>query len=186
MALFVQAGLMIIVQTILLHVALTNRAVPNPAKDLSNPFAGLNPNGGARGGKRPYDFWQWRAVRPYWQFLGYYAITLVVLQIMFGTLPFYVSALGSFALSVEAVLPLPQIYSNHVNRSCKGFRLSVLINWLVGDVLKMSFFFLSKSPIPWEFKACGLFQAACDMYLGIQYAQFGEGPQDLTGLAAGP
>jgi len=81
---------------------------------------------------------------------------------------------------------LPQIYSNHKNRSCKGFRLSVLVNWLVGDVLKMSFFFLSESPVPWAFKICGMFQFACDMYLGIQYAQFGEGAQDLTGLAAGP
>jgi len=176
---------MIIVQTILLHVALTNRAVPNPAIDLSNPFADVKP-GGQRGYRRPYDFWQWRAVRPYWQFLGYYAATLLALQIILGKYHVYVSLLGSLALAVEAILPLPQIYSNHKNHSCKGFRLSVLVNWLVGDVLKMSFFFLSESPVPSAFKICGMFQFACDMYLGIQYAQFGEGAQDLSGLAAGP
>lgn len=174
---------MVIVQTFLLHIALTNRAVPNAAKDLSNPFAGAT-QATARVGNRPYDFWQWKTVRPYWQFLGYYTVSLWALQIILGSSQFYVSTLGSLALAVEAILPLPQIYSNHMNRSCKGFRLSVLINWLVGDVLKMSFFFLSESPVPWAFKACGLFQFGCDMYLGIQYAQFGEGLQDLTGLAA--
>lgn len=108
-----------------------------------------------------------------------------MLQVLLGTSQLYVSTLGSLALTVEATVPLPQIYANHMNRSCKGFRLSVLSNWLIGDVLKMSFFFLSDSPVPWAFKACGLFQFACDTYLGVQYARFGEGSQDLTGLAAG-
>lgn len=55
-----------------------------------------------------------------------------------------------------------------------GFRLSVLANWLVGDAFKMTFFFLKgNSAVPWAFKACGIFQAACDCYLGVQYAMFG-------------
>lgn len=89
--------------------------------------------------------------------------------------------IGYFALSVEATLPVPQIISNYRARSCKGFRFSVLFSWIFGDIMKMTFFFLAESSIPWAFKLCGLFQFACDIYLGVQYWQFGDGPkQDNT------
>jgi len=159
---------MIVMQILLLYVALTNRALPNASIDLANPFASSKDNG-----PRPYNFWQWRSARPYWQFLLYFTIVLCVLQVLVGRNRLYISTIGYLALTVEATLPVPQILSNYRNRSCKGFRLSVLINWLLGDVMKMAFFFLSKSTIPWAFKLCGLFQFCCDSYLGIQYAQFG-------------
>jgi hypothetical protein len=85
--------------------------------------------------------------------------------------------IGYLALSIEATLPIPQIISNHHARSCKGFRLSVLFSWILGDVMKMVFFFLADSTIPWTFKLCGLFQFACDLYLGVQYWQFGDGSE---------
>lgn len=63
-----------------------------------------------------------------------------------------------------------------------GFRLSVLANWLVGDAFKMTFFFLKDSDaVPWAFKACGLFQAGCDVLLGVQYALYGN-RSDVVGL----
>lgn len=97
---------------------------------------------------------------------------------MIGTQDWFVSLQGYTALGIEAILPLPQILSNQRNKSCKGFRLSVLANWLVGDAFKMCFFFyISNNSVPWTFKLCGLFQAACDLYLGIQYRMFGEGVQ---------
>ena len=43
--------------------------------------------------------------------------------------------------------------------------------------MKMGFFFLADGEsVPWAFKLCGIFQFACDIYLGVQYWQFGEGP----------
>ena len=52
----------------------------------------------------------------------------------------------------------------------------MLANWLVGDAFKMVFFFAKDSgDVPWAFKLCGLFQAACDLFLGIQYFMFGDG-----------
>lgn len=169
---------MIMVQSVLLSVALRNRAMPNPAKDLTSPFAGSRSRGHSIGiGRptRPYDFWQWRTQRPFWTFLAYFTGALSLLQLLLGSSRLYVNTIGYLALAVEATLPLPQIQSNHRNRSCKGFRLSVLINWLIGDVLKMSFFFMSESTITWAFKLCGLFQFGCDVFLGIQYLQFGAG-----------
>lgn len=65
-----------------------------------------------------------------------------------------------------------------------GFRLSVLVNWLIGDAFKMTFFFLKENTaVPWAFKACGIFQAACDCYLGVQYAMFGNQEATLTTAA---
>lgn len=159
---------MIVVQFLLLHVALRNRATAD-----TTPFAAARKEGFAMS-RRPYDFWQWRQERPYWLFLAYFTAALVVFQFLGGSSRVYVNTIGYAALAVEATLPLPQILNNQRSRSCKGFRLSVLINWLIGDVMKMSFFFLSETTITWAFKLCGLFQFACDMYLGVQHYQFGE------------
>lgn len=88
----------------------------------------------------------------------------------------WTSFLGYVALAIEATLPIPQILANQRRRGCKGFRLSVLGNWLVGDAFKMVFFFVKdSSDVPWAFKLCGLFQACCDCYLGFQYYMFGDG-----------
>jgi hypothetical protein len=168
---------MVIVQFVLLRVALQNRPLASAANN--QPFAG-----GETRIKRPFEFWQWKQAKPYWMFLAYFSATLLILQILFGRLDSYVALQGYVALGIEATLPLPQIMSNQKNRSCKGFRLSVLANWLLGDAMKMSFFFLAESTIPWSFKLCGIFQACCDSYLGVQYLMFGEGPVDsIEGLA---
>ena len=91
--------------------------------------------------------------------------------------PVYIALLGYVGLAVEAILPLPQIFKNQAARSCKGFRLSVIANWLAGDAMKMSYFFLSNEIIPWPFRMCGVFQACCDCYLGLQFYIFGSGTQ---------
>ena len=158
---------MIIVQIVLLRVALQNRGGVD-----TTPFSSAREKGPLTG-RRPYEFWQWRQQKPYWLFLAYFTGGLVVLQVLLGGSRLYVNTIGYAALAVEATLPLPQIINNQRSRSCKGFRLSVLVNWLIGDVMKMSFFFLSETTITWAFKLCGLFQFACDMYLGVQHYQFG-------------
>jgi hypothetical protein len=93
-----------------------------------------------------------------------------------ATSPAYIAFLGYFGLAVEAMLPVPQIWKNHQARSCKGFRLSVIVNWLAGDTMKMSYFFLSSEYIPWPFRLCGIFQACCDCYLGMQFYMYGSAP----------
>jgi alpha 1,3-glucosidase len=87
----------------------------------------------------------------------------------------YISLLGYAGLSIEAFLPVPQILSNQRAQSCKGFRLSVLISWLIGDAMKMGYFFFSGDAVPWAFRMCGILQCCCDCYLGVQYWMFGEG-----------
>ncbi|KIX99362.1 uncharacterized protein Z520_04938 [Fonsecaea multimorphosa CBS 102226] len=193
-SLLIQASLMIVVQLILLKVALDNRA-PSGGSEKGGvhhtPFHGYTHNTpGNKGmlmdflteGRRPFGFWQWNATKPYFVFLAYFTTTLLFIHLFLPFIsqtPFYVTFLGYFGLAVEAILPVPQILKNHRARSCKGFRLSVIINWLAGDTMKMSYFFLSKEFIPWPFRLCGIFQACCDVYLGLQFLMYGQGPPGM-------
>jgi hypothetical protein len=164
---------MIGIQTLLLHVALTHR----PAQSSTLPFSAADSKSTQTiAFSRPYAFWQWHSTSPYWTFLLYFTATLLFLQYLIGDNPLYTSTLGYGALAIEATLPLPQILANQRRKSCVGFRISVLANWLIGDTFKMTFFFLKGNhDVPWAFKACGIFQAACDCYLGVQYCLFGNG-----------
>lgn len=115
----------------------------------------------------------------YWQFLLYLFITLIAFELVLSPMPslyaLYSATIGYIGLSVEATLPLPQIISNYKSRSCKGFRISVLVSWLAGDMMKMVWFFTATSEIPWAFKLCGIFQMCCDSFLGVQYWVYGDG-----------
>jgi hypothetical protein len=172
-SLLIQALLMICVHILLLHVALTNRAPTN-----THPFAHAT-----AGSSRPYDFWQWRNTRPYWSFVAYFTLTLLVLHILLSStglfIP-YTNLLGYIALATEATLPMPQLLANYRRRGCKGFRLSVCANWIIGDTFKMWFFFASGSGeggVPIAFKVAGIIQALCDAGLGVQFWIWGDGPE---------
>ncbi|KAF2403047.1 hypothetical protein EJ06DRAFT_580233 [Trichodelitschia bisporula] len=173
-ALLIQALVMIVVQVVLLYVALTHRP---PPLHIHAPAGGAPSMLSAR----PYNFWRWDDARPYWLFIGYFAGALVALQVLLGTAPGYSALLGYIALAIEATLPLPQIMANHQRKCCRGFRVSVLGNWLLGDTFKMVFFFAKGSAdIPWAFKLCGVFQACCDSYLGVQYWMYGSGEMPVA------
>ncbi|PSR90763.1 hypothetical protein BD289DRAFT_430196 [Coniella lustricola] len=182
-ALLVQSFLMVLMQLLLLKIALDHR--PGPASkggEAAVPFASASQEGFFER-RRPYQFWQWRSPKPYWQFLLYLFIILTTLELILapfsGVYAMYSVLLGYVGLSVEATLPLPQIFANARLRSCKGFRVSVLASWLAGDAMKMFWFFTSTTEIPWAFKLCGIFQACCDCFLGIQYLMYGNGDQKL-------
>ncbi|PGH27162.1 hypothetical protein AJ80_01119 [Polytolypa hystricis UAMH7299] len=169
---------MIAVQLVLLKVALDNRP-PVGFKDgiEHTPFSG-QAAGSPSVFVRPYNFWQWRAARPYWTFLTYFSTSLTVIQIFLPPLSnsqSYSSMLGFVGLSIEAFLPVPQILANQRAQSCKGFRLSVLAAWLLGDAMKMGYFFFGGDSVPLAFRVCGILQCCCDCYLGVQYWMFGEG-----------
>ncbi|POS75306.1 hypothetical protein DHEL01_v206307 [Diaporthe helianthi] len=188
-ALLVQSFLMVIMQLLLLKIALDHR--PGPASkggDAAVPFAGAKD--GFFEKPRPYQFWQWRSPKPYWQFLLWLFIILMALELALapfsGLYASYSTLLGYIGLSVEATLPLPQIFANARSRSCKGFRVSVLGSWLAGDAMKMFWFFTSVTEIPWAFKLCGMFQAACDAFLGVQYLMYGSGEGKLKDEGAVP
>ncbi|PYH42719.1 PQ-loop repeat-containing protein [Aspergillus saccharolyticus JOP 1030-1] len=169
-SLLVQAVFTIGVQIVLLKVALDNRPSPGLKNSVEHvPFSSVD---SGQGFTRPYDFWQWRSAKPYWMFLAYFTAALLVIQVLLPPLAYsesYIGLLGYVGLAVEATLPLPQVIKNHQSRSCVGFRLSVVIAWILGDIMKLSYFFCSAEVIPWSFRLCGMFQCVCDLYLGLQF-----------------
>lgn len=183
---------MIGVQLTLLKVALDNRAPGGEKNGIHHiPFAGSHTGTGGSpleellSGRRPYDFWRWSNSKSYFVFLGYFAGGLAAVQILLPFVsyhPSYIALLGYVGLAIEATLPLPQIYKNHSARSCKGFRLSVIVNWIAGDTMKMMYFFGASEPVPWPFKLCGMFQAACDAYLGLQFWMYGSERASVRGI----
>ncbi|CAK7563448.1 MAG: hypothetical protein SEPTF4163_001317 [Sporothrix epigloea] len=191
-ALLAQSMLMVVVQLVLLKIALDNRPPPSAkGGEAAVPFSGAGQSGGGIFANRPFNFWQWRSPKPYWLFLIYLFVTLLALEVLLGPFASIYSAysvlIGYIGLSVEATLPLPQILANMRVRSCRGFRVSVLVNWLAGDAMKIFWFFTSTTEIPWAFKLCGLFQAACDIILGIQYHVYGdEMHAGAAGMQGGP
>ncbi|KAI0969808.1 hypothetical protein F4678DRAFT_154498 [Xylaria arbuscula] len=177
-ALLIQSFCNVFMQVILLKIALEHRPAPSSrGGDAAIPFAGSQD--GLSGLRRPYNFWQWRSSKPYWHFLGYLFVTLTVLELLIAPFdsiyPTYSTLVGYIGLSVEATLPLPQLYANAQSKSCKGFRFSVLASWIVGDSMKMFWFFTATSEIPLAFKLCGVFQAVCDALIGVQYFVYGNG-----------
>ncbi|KAE8150116.1 hypothetical protein BDV25DRAFT_155074 [Aspergillus avenaceus] len=183
LSLLVQAVIMIGVQMVLLKVALDNRPAPGLKNGLEHvPFSSAAGNGAAR----PYDFWQWKSAKPYWMFLAYFLAALSFIQVCLPPLAqsqFYINCLGYIGLAVEATLPLPQIIANHQSRSCSGFRVSVLAAWILGDLMKLSYFFCGSDVIPWAFRMCALFQCICDLYLGVQFWMY---TKPSFGAAASP
>ncbi|KAF3927279.1 hypothetical protein ABW20_dc0110062 [Dactylellina cionopaga] len=157
---------MVFVQTLLLKVALDYR--PSKAAEAGVPFSSMN----NQETERPYNFWQWRQQRPFWEFLFYFVTGFGVLQLLFGSSKIFISILGYLALGIEATLPIPQVVANYKNQSCKGFRVSVIIFWLLGDCMKGVFFTYSKTPM--VFKLCGLCQFMFDLTLGYQYWAYSE------------
>ncbi|KAL4742073.1 hypothetical protein BDV11DRAFT_36811 [Aspergillus similis] len=181
LALLAQAVLTIAVQVILLKVALDNRPAPGQKSGIEHiPFSGAEDKGFAR----PHDFWQWKKTRPYWLFLAYFTGALAFIHIFLTPIsssPTYINFLGYWGLAVEAVLPLPQVLANHRSRSCKGFRVSVVAAWILGDITKLSYFFTSEQVIPWAFRMCAIFQFICDSILGLQFWVYSQGASRVAG-----
>ncbi|PNP48324.1 hypothetical protein TGAMA5MH_00607 [Trichoderma gamsii] len=181
-SLLIQSLIMVGVQVALLKIALDHRPAPsNKGGESGLPFAA------AEGlfSQRPYNFWQWRSPKPYWQFIVYLFAGLLVCEVVMSSIPpvyaTYSVLVGYIGLSVEATLPIPQILANAQSKSCKGFRLSVLASWIGGDAMKIFWFFTATSEIPLAFKICGIFQACCDCFLGVQYLIYGEGESTVKG-----
>lgn len=119
-------------------------------------------------------------------FIGYFVAALTFIQIFLTPISeteTYTTILGYVGLALEAVLPLPQILANHRSRSCKGFRLSVVAAWILGDTMKISYFFFSSQMIPWAFRLCAMFQCVCDFYLGFQFWLYSN-PTTLSGASS--
>lgn len=121
---------------------------------------------------RPFNFWNWSNDDVYWSFLIKFSVWLVILQFIFGSYPLYVDTIGAVGLLIEAGCPLPQIIKNHQRQSVDGFRLSLLVSWLGGDLAKLAYFLSGKATISSQFIMCSVIQTSLDCFVGFQYLYF--------------
>ena len=107
------------------------------------------------------------------QFLSILVLSLALLQLLIGQSPTYVTILGFVGLGIEATLPIPQFVSHYRNKSVAGFRPSVIIAWLLGDLFKTSYFFFGDANVTWQFKACAVVQISFDLGIVLQFWIYG-------------
>jgi len=156
-ALLIQAILMSLAQLALLYICIQYKPATSPES------SGVS--------TRVASFWQWSTYGEYIGFLAAYIVVLIILILTLGRIQLFVNALGFYALGLESTLPIPQLYSNHKQRSLYGFRVSTLAGWVAGDLFKTGYFIFERSPI--QFIACALFQVSIDFAIVGQWFWYG-------------
>lgn len=122
--------------------------------------------------KRPACFWQWIDEYRYWRFIVIFSMVFAVLTVMFRNSTIYASFVGIFGLFIEALLPLPQILMLQRLRTVENFKVILLVSWLGGDCLKLSYLFFGTDNVSLIFILAGLFQMGLDLVILYQYLHF--------------
>mmetsp|Transcript_9069 Transcript_9069/g.32038 ORF Transcript_9069/g.32038 Transcript_9069/m.32038 type:complete len:302 (-) Transcript_9069:81-986(-) len=112
------------------------------------------------------EFWTWDDFASYVQAEASLVGLLVAFSIAFMRYEWFVDALGTLALGVEALLGVPQIYRNFVKQSTAGLSLAMIVSWFAGDAFKTVYFLGSGAPA--QFLYCGMFQLMCDSVILYQ------------------
>ncbi|KAI0820386.1 hypothetical protein BC628DRAFT_1397911 [Trametes gibbosa] len=159
-ALLFQSLFMIVAQLVLLYICIRYRP------RLSPDNLGVS--------TRPFSFWQWETYTQYLEFLAAFILCQAILYLIAGRSEVFMAILGFVALGLESTLPIPQLISNHKQRSLYGFRMSTLIGWVGGDAFKTVYFFLQGSPL--QFKVCAIFQLSIDCAIIFQRLMYGNAP----------
>ncbi|EDO14773.1 hypothetical protein Kpol_370p1, partial [Vanderwaltozyma polyspora DSM 70294] len=129
--------------------------------------------------KRFKSFWQWNDDRFFWKFLIYFSTFQIFFTIFIAKIldweelaQWIGSLIGSTGLLVESLLPLPQISILNKLKSVQGFKLILLVSWLCGDTLKITYLVFGAKNISYIFVVFALFQMSLDFYIGGQYIYY--------------
>jgi len=113
-----------------------------------------------------------------WPFLIDYIYVLLVISFLIGFISFEIGLnnrtftewLGAASATVEAIIAIPQVFSNYKNKNCNSLSLFMLICWASGDSFKNLYYL--KTLVPLQLLLCGLFQLATDAILIGQYLYY--------------
>eukprot|EP00388_Colpodella_angusta_P019471 GDKJ01048731.1.p1 GENE.GDKJ01048731.1~~GDKJ01048731.1.p1 ORF type:complete len:231 (-),score=40.08 GDKJ01048731.1:63-728(-) len=144
-ALLLQSVVMIIFQLVLLELCVR---VKRKNEDPRNPRK-----------KFVEHFWNWSYFSQYYNFLSTLFVGVASLSIAFDS-PFLWEIVGSAALSIEALLAVPQFIANYKRKSTEGCSKELIASWVIGDVGKLVMFLMRNSPT--QFIMCGAFQLFMD------------------------
>eukprot|EP00004_Rigifila_ramosa_P028579 TRINITY_DN9739_c0_g2_i1.p1 TRINITY_DN9739_c0_g2~~TRINITY_DN9739_c0_g2_i1.p1 ORF type:complete len:139 (+),score=29.75 TRINITY_DN9739_c0_g2_i1:82-498(+) len=107
-----------------------------------------------------------------------YAVTLLSLSLLFCRYERFGDFLGSFSLTIEACLGLPQASRNRVRRSTDGLSATLIFSWTIGDFLKFVYF--STTEAPSQFLACAVVQIFVDLFILGQIAFYSSSANPTT------
>lgn len=129
--------------------------------------------------KRIGAFWQWDDDKNFWRFLALFATVQILVTFFISNILNWDSLaqglgsiIGSLGLLVESLLPLPQIAILYKLKSVQGFKLILLVSWLCGDTLKITYLIFGAKNISALFVIFALFQMSLDFYIGGQYIYY--------------
>ena len=131
------------------------------------------------GYQRVWAFWQWSDDRTFWRFLGVFTSLQLLLTFLISKVldweelaQWLGSVIGSLGLLVESLLPLPQIAILYTLKSVQGFKLILLVSWLCGDTLKITYLVFGAKNISVLFFLFAFFQMSLDFYIAGQYIYY--------------
>ncbi|CCD26321.1 Any1p NDAI_0H01470 [Naumovozyma dairenensis CBS 421] len=129
--------------------------------------------------KRFGSFWQWNNTKVFWRFLIIFTLIQMIVTFSISKIlnwssleQFLGSTIGSLGLFIESLLPLPQIAILYKLKSIQGFKLILLVSWLCGDTLKITYLIFGAKNISILFFLFAFFQMSLDFYIGGQYVYY--------------
>lgn len=129
--------------------------------------------------QRVCAFWQWSDDKTFWRFLGIFTSMQLLLTFLISKVldweelaQWLGSIIGSLGLLVESLLPLPQIAILYTLKSVQGFKLILLVSWLCGDTLKITYLVFGAKNISVLFFLFAFFQMSLDFYIAGQYIYY--------------
>lgn len=128
--------------------------------------------------RRPGYFWQWSLERRYWRFLQVFVAFFTTVTFFFHGSSVYAVFLGTLGLFIEALLPLPQIMMIHRLQSVENFKVILLISWLSGDCLKLSYLFYGTDEVLVLFFLAAFFQMGLDLIILYQYIKYSQSAEE--------
>jgi hypothetical protein len=117
------------------------------------------------------DFWNWSRFIDYIYFLAIFIIGITIISSIFGfENMYYIEIIGALAAGVEAILGVPQVMSNYIEKSTGSLSVGMITLWLLGDSFKTFYFLIKESPI--QLVYCGAFQTIVDILIIIQIVYY--------------
>lgn len=111
-------------------------------------------------------FWKWTDFQSYLDFMLLFAVVGGALMYWFIDVSIFVEIVGFLAVSIEAILGVPQFLRNFYNKSTTGMSILMVSMWTLGDVFKTCYFILREAPI--QFEVCGVLQILIDIAILLQ------------------
>ena len=116
------------------------------------------------------------------RFIIGFTSSFAVSMVAFMQIPGTAQLVGYLSMGVEATLVIPQLMLNRRRQSCEGLALSLVGNWILGDVVKTIYFIVLSQPAP--FLACAISQLTLDGVLIYQLVAYRAPSPPATTAAA--